>query len=194
MKTIIWMFAVLMLSTGMVKAKEATPNLNTDLQSRLAAFQQATVARDVAGLISFVHPGLFTQIPQEQVIKMMTEAFTDGKAPVVKRMDILSVSPIQPYSRGVFALIGTLQEMEMKRPGDSTPEIDALMIDLIKKRMGTDVEISIDQDKNLVMIKKRSWLIALHHGQARWVFIEKDRLGFFIQNRLLPEDLVAQLK
>jgi hypothetical protein len=49
-------------------------------------------------------------------------------------------------------------------------------------------------EKNVVVIKKKSSLIAVNEDGDGWKFIEQNKLEFFMKNRLLPDDLVDKLK
>ncbi len=165
-----------------------------DLQTDLERYKQVSLARDVDGLLSFLHPALFTQTPKEQMKAMMQKALLDGTAPKIEQIEFQVVSPVQPYSLGQMVRVKAQSKLSMQRPGDATPQIDGLMIGLIKERMGKDVVASIDEEKNIISIQKTSWMLGVNEGGAGWKFIDKDRLEYFIKNRLLPDDLVAALQ
>ena len=178
---------------GMTSPQKANLDVKAGLESALAEFRDVSVKRDVAGIMSFFHPGLFTQMSKEQVSKAMTQAFADGQTPTIASMEFQYLSPIRPYSKGHSVLISTMTDLIMQRPGDVTPEIDALMIGLIKRRMGADVMITVDEKKDVILISKKSWLLAINENAAGWKFIDKKRIGFFIENNLLSDELKGML-
>ncbi len=189
---IISLFTLLMLG-GMTSPGQVDNAQLADLQSSLDTYKQVSLARDVEGLLSFLHPGLFTREPKEQIRKMMTEAFGNGKAPTIQKIEFQIISPVQPFSQGVFVRVGALSELTMTRPGDVTPQIDALMVGLIKERMGA-VETAIDEQKNVIVIKKKSWMLGVKQAGGDWKFIDQHRIGFFFDNKLLPDDLLSMVK
>ena len=180
-------------SMGVASAKQAQADQMVGLQNALRSFKDVSLKRDVAGIMAFIHPALFTKMSIERVKKMITEARADGKVPTLRGMDFQQISPIRPYSAGVLAVVGTTREFTMQRPGDVTPQIDALMIGLIKKRMG-EVETSIDEKNDVILIKQKSWLLALNEGGAGWKFIDKDRIKFFVENNLLSDEIMGLVR
>ena len=178
---------------GMTSPQTVNPDVKAGLESALAEFRDVSMKRDVAGIMAFFHPGLFTQMPKEQVSKAMTQAFADGQTPTIASMEFQYLSPIRPYSKGHSVLIGTMTDRTMPRPGDVTPEIDALMMELIKRRMGDEVSIMVDEKKDIILISKKSWLLAINENAAGWKFIEKKRVGFFVENNLLSDEIKATL-
>ncbi len=186
------LLALLMLG-GMTSSGQVDNAELADLQSSLDTYKKVSLARDVDGLLSFLHPGVFSREPKEQMRKMMTEALANGKAPAMQKIEFQIISPVQPFSQGVFVRVGALSELTMTRPGDVTPQIDALMVGLIKERMG-EVETSIDEQKNVIVIKKNSWMLGVKQEGAGWKFIDQHRIGFFFDNKLLPDDLMSMVK
>ncbi|MCP4934719.1 MAG: hypothetical protein GY927_11070 [bacterium] len=193
MQKLALLILLLFTTVGMTSPQKASPDVEMGLERALAEFRDVSLKRDVAGIMSFYHPGLFTHMPKEQVSKAMSKAFADGQTPTLASMEFHYLNPVRPYSRGHSALIGTLTSMTMQRPGDVTPEIDALMIGLIKRRMGDEVSITVDEKKDVILIGKKSWLLAINEGGAGWKFIEKKRIGFFIENNLLSDEIKAML-
>ena len=193
MKKLALLILLLFTTVGMTSPQKADPEVKAGLERALAEFRDVSLKRDIAGIMSFFHPGLFTQMPKEQVSKAMTQAFADGQTPTIASMEFQYLSPIRPYSKGHSALIGTMSNLTMQWPGDVTPDIDALMIGLIKKRMGNDVSITVDEKKDVILISKKSWLLAINENSAGWKFIDQKRIGFFIENNLLSDELKAML-
>jgi len=201
MKKLALIFLLLFTMAGMTSPPEASPDVKAGLERALAEFRDVSLKRDVEGIMSFFHPGLYTLMPKEQVKKAMTRAFVEGLAPQIKSMQFQFPGPVRAYSKGHSALIDTVTELAMRRPGDVTPEIDEIMVGLIKKRLGEEVEIRVDEKNNVILVRKKSWLLALNEGsggwegsggregRGGWKFINKDRVGFFVENNLLSDEL-----
>jgi hypothetical protein len=190
--------APLLVKEGGVKAQAAdalsAARPSADLGQSLEAYKLVMLKSDVEGIMSFIYPPFFNLIPKEQAKAYFTQKFTSENRPVVKAIDFTEVGPVQRYSKGQFAAIKYQTKTELPRPGDATPEIDETMTRLLKSKMGPGIQVTIDENRNVVTVLMNTILLAINEQNAGWKVIGKQDLEALVQAKLLPADLVAQLR
>ncbi len=168
--------------------------LTASLQKALQTYRRALLQRDVETMVSYYHAGLFSHMPKEQVIDRLHRDKDLGSAPRLTRMEYRSIAPLEAYDGGMFTILEQYREYRLPRPGDTTPQIDKMMIDLLKKRDGKGVQAEYELQKAFVLIRKTSRLLALYRPGHEWKFIGPREMEFLIHKGEFSEDLMARLQ
>ena len=167
---------------------------SADLVQSLAGYKQVTISKDVDGILSFVYQGVFSLMPKEVLKGFLTQMYKSGKTAAVKGIEYRDIGPVRNYSKGQFSVVKYQLETELSRPGDATPEMDKKVIEILKKKMGADALIVIDEKRDFFNVKIMSVILAINEAQSGWRVVEKDKLAMLERAGILPADLMAQLK
>ncbi len=190
MRTLILIALFLQAMAGMAVAQQVgMPGLAASLEQ----YKRAVIDQKIDEVMSFIYPGTFKVMPQKQVRKGIEERYANGAAPKIKQIDFLEIGSPKAYSKGQYTVIKYHVAMQMPRPGDATPEIDAFVTKMMKDQLGDKVKVTIDEHNSLVNVALHTHMLVVNEGNQGWKMIEKDHLAWLVREQALPEDLAKSL-
>ncbi|GEM_PF-3154746 len=165
----------------------------TELQDALSNYTHATLNNDVNTLVSFVYPKVFTLVPKEKMTSMLTEMYASGKAPNIKEIQHINLTPITKYDQGTFSIITSVMSMELNSPRQD-PNFEAFMLDMLKKKLGENSKITLDAEKHQFLISNESKIIGINEGTEGWKFVGYDQAKQYASKNILPKEITDTLK
>ena len=178
---------------GMTSLRDADP-ARLELEAAFEAYRAANLARNADAMMSFVYPGFFIFLPRAKIEASIREMVADKAAPRTTAIELMEISPLEPYGKGQFAHIKYTLKLELVRPGDATPQIDQMVAKMMKTRMGPDTQIVLDEQRDVFLVTGMVQLLALKEGEEGWKMIKVRQLPVLLHNKALPEDLAAKLQ
>jgi len=164
-----------------------------ELQDALSNYTHATLNNDVDTLVSFVYPKVFTLVPKEKMTSMLTEMYASGKAPNIKEIQHINLTPITKYDQGTFSIITSVMSMELNSPRQD-PNFEAFMLDMLKKKLGENSKITLDAEKHQFLISNESKIIGINEGTEGWKFVGYDQAKQYASKNILPKEITDTLK
>ena len=162
------------------------------LKTALDTYTKATINNDVSTLMNFVYPKVFTVVPKEKMIEVLTNAYTSGKVPTVKNVKHLKVEPTQTYDSGIFTFISSTMTTELKSPRPDNAKFEAYMLEMLTKQLGDKGTVNFDKDSHIYTVNHSDTTLAINENDG-WKFAGVNQAKKYAQKGLLPQEIVNKL-
>ena len=165
------------------------------LEQRLADFMKVNEVMDFEKVMDYTYPKLFTLAPRTQLIKAMTDAFSNEEVKIeLDSMRIDTVFAVFNMSNGSYAKVKYSMNMLMsfKDSTDTEDSENDLVLQSIAAEYGSE-NVSKDRKTGVITIRNTSYMVAIKDEYAKeWSFVNLNREDPMI-NKLFSKEVLDKL-
>ena len=175
-----------------INKEDNSPEMKS-LKEALAKYTEATISHDAKTLVSFVYPKVFTIVPKEKMLKMLTKTFSSKDAPIIKDVKHTKIEPIKKYDKGIYSIITSSITTVIKSPRPNDGKFEIYMLQSLKRNLNTKATITLDKKKHIFSIRHSTKTIALNE-KGSWKFIGFKQAKKYISKGIFPSTLIDKIK
>ncbi len=200
MRKYLLLIAVLLLTACTPEPKSSFTNIDKNdskemksLKISLSEYTEATISNNIEILVSFMYPKVFTVVPKEKMLKMLTKTFHSGNVPKVKNVKHIKIEAIKKYDAGIYSIITSSMTTVIKSPRPNDKKFEEYMLTTLQNQIASRGTVTLDKEKHLFNIQHTNKTIALNE-EGSWKFIGFKQAKKYIAKGIFPLMLIDKLK